>query len=210
LVKHNFSLTDKIRKENNDFNEIWISRNKFIGSESIEVKDLDISLKQKKDSSPFNVVWLKNIDRLIDLLPKDFDYKKYALVDVGCGSGISTFYFYSNYRFKYYYGFDFSSNLIEIAIKNKEKYLGNKSFKRSINFELNDATKIKFTQRSVLFMFNPFGRATIEEMILNNLDYLKKSESIIFYANDHHIDFLLDYGTLLNRNDMFNLSCIQF
>ena len=105
MVKHNFSLTEKIRKENNDFNEIWISRNEFVGSESIAVKDLDISLKQKKDSSPFNVVWLKNIDRLIDLLPKDFDYKQYGLVDVGCGNGISTFYFYSNYRFKYYYGF---------------------------------------------------------------------------------------------------------
>ena len=59
MVKHNFSLTEKIRKENNDFNEIWISRNEFVGSESIAVKDLDISLKQKKDSSPFNVVFEK-------------------------------------------------------------------------------------------------------------------------------------------------------
>ena len=210
MLKRNSYLSDQTRKENNDFNQVWISQNQFLGSENIEVKDLDISLKQKKDSIDFQVVWLKNIDRLINLLPSDFNFKEYGLVDIGCGSGISTLYFASNYRFKYYYGFDCSSNLLELAEKNKQKFLENKSSKLNIKFELNDATKIKFIRSSVLFMFNPFGFETVEKMILNNLSNLKKSKSIILYANDLHIDLILDHGMLLNRNDIFNLSCIQF
>jgi len=210
LTNHNFFISDEIRKENNDFNQIWISKNKFLDYSVIKVNDLDVSPKQKIDSVQFEVVWFKNIDRLMELLPSEFEYEKYCLVDVGCGSGISTFYFASKYRFKNFYGFDFSSSLIESALKNKSKFFGNNQNKLDMKFEVNNAREFKLIESSILFMFNPFGIETMEKMILNNLNHMKRTRSIILYANDLYLDLLLKYGNLIKRNDLFNLSCIQF
>ena len=50
------------------------------------------------------------------MLP-NFDFKNYTLLDVGCGSGIPTIYFYENSNFTKFTGFDLSKKLNNKAIK---------------------------------------------------------------------------------------------
>ena len=59
-------------------------------------------------------------------------------------------------------------------------------------------------------MFNPFGSNTIEKFILNNLKFMKDSKSLILYANDIYVDCLLNHGKLIERDQKYNLSYIQF
>jgi len=73
------------------------------------------------------------------MLPLEFDPACYHLLDVGCGSGVSTLYFADNYNFMSYKGFDFSPNLIEAA--NRNKAIFNQSCIKNLNiqFSIGDA-----------------------------------------------------------------------
>ena len=94
---HNNIIDKKIRIDNESFNQNWIQLRKFVCHESISVENLDF---ENSDSYAFMVVWFKNIDRLIKMLPSDVDFSEYTLIDVGCGSGISTLYFFEKYQFR--------------------------------------------------------------------------------------------------------------
>ncbi len=203
-------LNSKIRNENTFFNQTWIKENNFVGSSSIDLEDLDIPISKKEDSSSFEIVWLKNIDRLMSFLPINLNIKNYDLLDLGCGSGISSFYFASYYGFKSFYGYDISKRLIKAAEINKNIFLENIQSKININFKVKDVSELNIKSPSVLFMFNPFGSNTIEKFILNNLKFMKDSKSLILYANDIYVDCLLNHGKLIERDQKYNLSYIQF
>ena len=155
----------KIRYENIFYNQTWIKENNFIGSTSIDLEDLDIPISKKEDSSSFEIVWLKNIDRLMSFLPINLNIKNYDLLDLGCGSGISSIYFASYYGFKSFYGYDISKNLIKAAEINKNIFLENIESKININFKVKDVSELNIKSPSVLFMFNPFGSNTIKKFI---------------------------------------------
>ena len=114
------------------------------------------------------------------MLPSKIDFSEYSLLDVGCGSGISTLYFLENYQFKSYFGFDKSKYLICNAEKNKEIFFIDKDFSSKIEFDVCDATYFKIKEKSIVFMFNPFGLKTMEKFFLNNLNFLKKK--FIFFC----------------------------
>ncbi len=82
---HNNSIDRKIRIENEKFNNNWIQLNEFVCYQSISKDHLDFD---NFDSTEFMVVWFKNIDRLIKMLPSKLDFSEYSLLDVGYGSGI--------------------------------------------------------------------------------------------------------------------------
>tara|TARA_B100000963_G_C22578331_1_gene649596 strand:- start:716 stop:1342 length:627 start_codon:yes stop_codon:yes gene_type:complete len=204
---HNNSIDEKIRIENEKFNHNWIQLNKLDCYQSISKDNLDFD---NFDATGFLVVWFKNIDRLIKMLPSKIDFSEYSLLDVGCGSGISTLYFLENYQFKSYFGFDKSKYLICNAEKNKEIFFIDKDLSSKIEFEVCDATNFKIKEKSIVFMFNPFGLKTMEKFFLNNLNFLKKSSSYFLYANDLCISSIGHYGSILARDNIYNLSCIKF
>ena len=107
--KHNREINEDIREENEEFNKQWIAKNQLIGDDIVLADELDVSLEVRLDTSPFMVVWLKNIERLYEMFCSEFDYKSFSLLDVGCGSGISTFFFHQNYDF---FGFRENFNLL--------------------------------------------------------------------------------------------------
>ena len=99
---------------NNKFNEQWIKDHDLTKSpknlEELALEGLDTS-----DSEHHETGWLKNIDRLIDMLPLEFNPLGYQLLDIGCGDGISTIYIADNFSFSSYTGIDFSRELIKTA-----------------------------------------------------------------------------------------------
>ncbi len=211
FIKHNTDIDHYIRKENEDYNNEWIESNKLIGEGIVFADELDVSSEVKLDASPFMVVWLKNIERLCNMFSSEFDYKSFSLLDVGCGSGISTFFFHQKYDFQRYDGFDFSSSLIGLANKNKNIINGGGADTKSISFKMADARKIKLQdKRYALFMFNPFGWETMNQFISKNIEVLQKNDSVILYANDVCVGNLLEYGRMVMRDDFYNLSVIAF
>ena len=201
---HNKINNDEIREFNEDFNK-----------EFIESLDLNIKIqkfegildnKECDDATIYQTVWLKNIDRLIELIPKKINLSNYNLCDVGCGIGISTIYFQKKFQFKSYSGFDISEELIEAS----KKILKQLNLESEINLNVDNAIYKKLDSKPyVLFLFNPFGKKTLEKFINNNIKNLKKNKSIILYANDLLIKSIKYYKDLY-RDDYFNLSCILF
>ena len=201
---HNKINNDEIREFNEDFNK-----------EFIESLDLNIKIqkfegildnKECDDATIYQTVWLKNIDRLIKLIPKKIDLSNYNLCDVGCGIGISTIYFQKKFQFKSYSGFDISEELIEAS----KKILKQLNLESEINVNVDNALYKKLDSKPyVLFLFNPFGKKTLKKFINNNIENLKKNKSIILYANDLLINSI-KYHKDLYRDDYFNLSCILF
>ena len=210
MTARNFEFSENERLQNDSYNQKWIMRNNLIGSEIIEPNNLDIPSSKIKESGRFQVVWLQNIDRLMKLLPSDIVTTEYNLIDVGCGTGISTLYFASNYKFLEYCGFDHSQKLISMTHQNFEIFSKTNKENHKISFSICDANTYSIPKKSILFLYNPFGSKTLKNMILNNIDLLKNTHSIMLYANDLFIDDIKDYGRIIGRHSKHNLSCLIF
>lgn len=200
-----------VREENELYNRLWIEKFQMVGQQMVSAKELDIDENMRVDASPFMVVWLRNIEILFNLLPKDIDLTEYSLIDIGCGSGISTAFIYANYNLKSTRGFDFSKSLIEAALINKAMIEKSVRASSTISFEINDATSFSVpNEKVILFLFNPFGWATMSVFIQNNIETLRRNGSYMLYANDRCISELAEWGAVVARDDVFNLSVVRF
>lgn len=201
------------REVSEKYNSQWIEHYGLKFFETISLKELSKQKLDVKYSSPFQVVWLRNIDRLMDMMPVNINLGNYNLIDVGCGSGISTLYFYDFYPFKSFYGFDFSRDLISKAEINLKSYLLKSKSEKSINFKVKDAKNfILQDQANLLFMFHPFEFPIARQFILNNLFKLKKNNSIIAFSNDFYIKKIIELNEhqKLIRDTFNNLSLILY
>ena len=208
---HNPHLSECIRQENDVFNQSWIKSVGLLGSESVSVTDLNVPEEQKHNCSPFVVVWLKNIDRLHSMFCNYYDPSDFDLVDLGCGSGISTIYFKSKYHFKDVSGVDFCSNLIGLALKNNKTALKNNVIDCEIEFHCRDARDYRLpNKRSAVFLFNPFGWSVMESFVRNNLSVLRGTHAVFILANDLLVNDLTKYCRLIDRDDTYNLSIVEF
>lgn len=210
-LEHNSQITSVNRAENEDFNQRWISAHGLVGAGMIALSQLDVLPAQRADANPFMVVWLKNIERLCDMFNKVFLPQDFTLLDVGCGSGISTLFFAQNYSFPDFFGFDFSADLIDLAKQNREIMLNESARTSQVSFKVADAQTVRLPERRyALFMFNPFGWQTMEAFIENNVELLKKTGSVVLYANDIFVNELQEYGKVVARDELYNLSVISF
>ena len=115
MMVHNCVISDAIRDENEAYNQHFIKETRLVGSERVPADTL--SPLSGGDGTGFMVVWLKNIDRLLNMISREIDFSDYSLIDVGCGTGISTIYFAGKANFKSVIGFDYSTELIKVAKK---------------------------------------------------------------------------------------------
>lgn len=210
MKNHNNISDKKVRIQNKKYTDIFI--NKFIqktGDLNIykEFINKDLNVNTLEDANPFQTVWLKNIDRLINLIPKNIELSQYHLIDVGCGIGFSTFYFKENFDLSSYSGFDYVSEYIQFSKKLMKLYYD----ESPIEFFKADASKYKLelNKSYILFIFNSFGEKTLLKFISNNILSLKKNKSIILYCNDHHYQSILGYKSY-KRDEYFNLSSFIF
>jgi SAM-dependent methyltransferase len=209
--QHNREIPSDVRRENDAYNFSWVLHHQLVGLNTISLDELDVDPSQATDSNPFMVVWLRNIDRLFNLLPAEVKLSEYSLVDVGCGSGISTSYIHKNYSLKKVIGFDFSSNLIDQGFLNKDILYGQGQTGNSLDFQVANATTFYIPEgKVILFLFNPFGWKTMKLFIENNLVALRRTRSLMLYANDLFINDVADYAKLISRDRSFNLSVVQF
>ena len=164
---HNNSWHEKnykwIRELNDKYNKNWIKYYDLKNSEVIPLEDLSEGKLDTSDSVRFQVVWLKNIDKIMDMLPIDFQPSGYNLIDIGCGSGISTLYFLDNFPFKSFKGVDFSKKLVKYAKDNLKKYEDDLFQKRLniIDLKLKMLKTIIYPKRKLFFLYNPLDFKTL-------------------------------------------------
>ena len=200
---------------NEAYNLHWIKAHGLLRSskslEALGMEGLDVS-----DSHPHEVGWLKNIDRLIDMLPISFDPSNYDLLDVGCGSGISTLYFVDNYSFNSFAGIDFSSSLIDIASINLNLFSSLRCADYRINLSVADAREFIVPaldgKNIFIYMFNPFGYDTARVFIEKNLNTLRTKNAILALSWDTWIAQLVaeKWHKAIIRNPLFKLSLVFF
>jgi SAM-dependent methyltransferase len=176
-----------------DYNRKWISKHSLSGWENTELTELGLDSQDISDSEPFRVVWLRNIDRLIDLLPIEFNPENFTLIDAGCGAGVSTLYFYDFYPFKYFLGFDFSEDLINTAKANLLTFNSKSKPVKKIDFIQSDARLFCIPDTPCfIFMYNPFGFNTAKIFFDNNLRKLQQNGAILAISYDPWINQLLE------------------
>jgi SAM-dependent methyltransferase len=199
---------------NSQYNSNWIHCNHL--SESVKsIEELSSEGLDVSDAHPHEVGWLKNIDRLIDMLPLSFDPSDYDMIDVGCGSGISTLYFVDNYPFNSFAGIDLSPSLIDIASDNLRLFNSRKNASHEIIFKVSDARKfiLDDSKRNIfVYMFNPFGFDTAKLFLGNNLKILKRRNAILALSWDTWIWQLLaeKCHKAVIRNNFYKLSLVAF
>ena len=205
-----------IRELNDKYNSNWINNYSFKNFEVISLEKLSEENLDTTDSVRFQVVWLKNIDKIMDMLPIDFQPSRYNLIDIGCGSGISTLYFLDNFPFKSFKGVDFSKRLIKYAKDNLKKYEDRPYSKKRLNFiefEVKNAKNYNLPKKkNFLFLYNPFGFQTAKLFINNNLNNLKKNNSILAIVNDIYIDKIskMKFHKRIIRDTKNNLSLVFY
>jgi SAM-dependent methyltransferase len=191
---------------NDLYNWVWISRRRLQANPKLE--DLLVhSAHLGSDSNGGGVSWLRNLERLVRRVSEEESLSRLNFIDVGTGTGITAIYAASRFGFKDVEGFDFESNLIDIANANL-----NKKTIPAVNcrFYVANAAEINFEKYgpSVFYIANSFGNETMTSFINNNLQFILKNDCYIAICNDHLANLLLDTHELrmIWRNAKYNCS----
>lgn len=154
------------------------------------------------------VVWLKNLDRLLSCL-KSHSFRHYNFVDLGSGSGIACCYICINYNFKRVIAVEYDEQLIELTKLNTQKL--SVALRERMVIKQQNAAHFKLpADKSFVFLLNPFGEDIFLSFMKNNEKLLKKHKSFMLSVNDHLLDVALRYGQLIQRIDKYNISIIGF
>lgn len=87
-----------------------------------------------------------------------------VFVDLGCGSGRVLFVF-ARMQLRIIKGVDFDTAACETARKNAQRFRGRRS---PISIEQGDCATFKFSEETIVFLYNPFGTQTLRA-VLDNL-----------------------------------------
>ena len=181
---------------NHLYNRAWVTLNGLNASATPE--------RNHPDGRSFQVVWLRNVDRLIRAAQRHgADTNAAHFVDVGCGVGIPSIYAERRYDFAGASGFDLDPSLVDVA-KANSKASGDRC-----EFWVADANhEVLPSRKTVLFMFNPFGAETARKFLNLNAPALIRTGSVALLANDHLLPVFMEHGTLLWRSQRWNCSVV--
>lgn len=143
----------------------------------------------KDFAEAFQLVWLLNVARLIR--KAQIDPRDHHFLDVGCGKGIAALFVLDRFFFQTVAGFDFEPGLIQAAEKNwRNSILGSKP----VTYFVEDAGGIVLPEKKYfLFLFNPFSAEVFKLFMKNNVEMLRKTESVLGFANCRYPDVLRSF-----------------
>jgi hypothetical protein len=213
MYKRNPTLSDADRADNSAFNERFITQFGLADS-IVHASELHGPDWSSKGFNSFQTVYLKNIDRLMSMLPLDnSSLTNYSLLDIGGGNSISTIYFAHSYNFGSFISVEIDSELIAQALANVSNYNLSAIPPNNIKIDMvhSDISCLHLSDtQHVLFMFNSVTWPPLSKFISLNHELLAKNSSFILLANDHCVNDLAPYCELVARDDYYNLSCLRF
>jgi len=156
-----------------------------ITNENLVTPDLD----RRNHATAYHAVWCRNLRALLTEAAKTGNSFE-NFVDVGSGKGKACLYAHFRKSFQKIIGVEFSTPLVEIANRNRDKtHASNVIFLNvdACDFLLPDGA-------SLVFLFNPFDASVLDRFISNNLGHFRTNRSVIAYANDLHRVVLNRFG----------------
>jgi SAM-dependent methyltransferase len=126
-------------------------------------------------------------------------------IDVGCGEGRLVYAFAA--RGVPGIGVELSAGLVERARRNAARFKG-----APVKFEHADAAEYRLPERrAIVLMFNPFDGVVMAKFVENNLATLRRTGSIIAYANDVHAPVLESGGLKrVHRDNVYGHDSLSF
>lgn len=126
---------------------------------------------------------------LIRLFPQLNISSNSVFIDIGCGTGRALFVA-ARYRPRRVIGLELNPQVFGKLKNNISNYRFDSKIIKIINI---DAAKYKFTDETIVYMFNPFGPDTLSEVLKNlQLSIQKNPRQVtIAYLNAIHADVIL-------------------
>lgn len=124
----------------------------------------------------------------------------FEFVDMGSGKGRAVL-IASEFPFKRIVGVELSEQLNRVAVSNVERYTPVPQLCRDIDLKCIDALEYDFGDEPlVLFLFDPFGREILEQVIANLESSLraKPRKALVVYVYPQFVD-VLERSTLFHR-----------
>ncbi len=121
-----------------------------------------------KDSNaygPTTYYALNKIKKLVNFSEND------VFLDLGCGKG-RVLFFFSNLKLKKIIGIEIDDFLYKSALSNLKRF---RKIVTPIEIHKIDAAKYKFSDETIVFMYNPFGSQTTNQVFVNLQKNLKKN-----------------------------------
>tara|TARA_Y100000741_G_scaffold24397_2_gene17633 strand:- start:7059 stop:7658 length:600 start_codon:yes stop_codon:yes gene_type:complete len=153
-----------------------------------------------------------NLDKMIPLFNfinnNNIDTSNSNIVDIGSGKGYALYKFMEYNNFKKYIGIEFNKEYYDICLNNFNILKNEKN----ICYKINNLLDIKYINAinyefeindNFIYMFNPFGKKTMTQ-IIHNLKKTKKKQNIneyyIIYDNPIHNDILINNNFIIIYN----------
>lgn len=136
-------------------------------------------VNSKEFSRALHDVWIYILKLSINMFLKERYANDYNFIDIGCGNGLPLVYAYKHHNFKSYKGIDlFKKSIIRSKINIKNSNCNN------ITIIQEDASKYLLDDKKYfIFMFNPFAGEIMNKFLTNNIDIIRKNNSVIVYVN---------------------------
>lgn len=130
----------------------------------VERDAIDTPSPNKAHSAPYRATKARPLNRLLRSLPLPHDC---TFVDIGSGKG-RVLLIASRFGFRRVVGIDFSEPLCELARANVGAYARTTPLRSPVDVVQADATTYPFNaDERVFFLFNPFDRVVLEQVLGN-------------------------------------------
>jgi SAM-dependent methyltransferase len=161
------------------YNFYFIKKNNLNYYKPENPYDQNENLYSKKFSRAIHDVWVYMLKLSIKMFLKERNTNDYNFIDIGCGNGLPLVYAYKNYKFNTYKGID----LFEKSISRSRNNILNSNCD-GINLLQKDAsTFLLDDKKNFIFMFNPFSDEVMSKFLSNNINNIRKNNSVIAYIN---------------------------
>ncbi len=141
--------------------------------------DQNENVYSKKFSRTISDVWIYILKLSIKMFLKERNANDYNFIDIGCGNGLPLVYAYKHHNFKTYKGIDlFEKSIIRARINIEKSNCDNVSIIQEDAFKY-----ILDDKKNFIFMFNPFSEEVMNKFLTNNINNIRKNNSVIAYVN---------------------------
>ena len=173
-------LKEKNIKPDDKFDKMYNVETALI----VQAGELETKSKNWKYTSAYKPIY-SSFSLSVLLLSFQIDLSEYIFIDLGSGKGRAIL-MASMMPFKKIIGVEFSGILNDIAKSNVDKFPKNIQLCRNITFYTADATEFIFPgEKYILYMFNPFDKRVMEQVIgnISKQFYKKPVHIIVIYIN---------------------------
>ena len=160
-----YAVEPVVRYVREFFDDLWFDRTRNIRtSGNVTLHAAGMRGEEQKDSEFYQPARPGHIRQALRELPAD-DLSEFSLVDLGSGKG-RTLFVAAEFPFRQIVGVEFSPFLHEQAARNIHRFRTRRAACKDIVALHKNAIDFAFPDgKLVLYMFNPFGRETMQEVL---------------------------------------------